>query len=284
MQIQVASDLHLEYLQEPFPGHRVIEPARGAEVLVLAGDIHNGLGAVYAFADWPVPVLLVPGNHEYYGSEFGVLRSEMKRAARGTSVHVLDNDCVVIGGVRFLGATMWTDYRLLPHLPLEHAMALAGVSLADHTYILTDGGELFSPADAAAEHWRSRRWLQEQLLAPHAGPTVVVTHHGCNSKSTAPRFAGSNVNPAFMSDLSGLMGPDSPVALWVHGHVHNTCDYKVNGTRVVTNPRGYALNRNSAPTPRALRFENPDFIAKLVIDLGSGAGGRVRDEASRAVA
>ena len=29
------------------------------------------------------------------------------------------------------------------------------------------------------------------------------------------------------------------VRLWVHGHMHDSFDYAVNGTRIVCNPRGY---------------------------------------------
>lgn len=56
MRIQLASDLHLEFLARQFPGERLIAPAHGADVLVLAGDIGSGSTAVELFKDWPVPV------------------------------------------------------------------------------------------------------------------------------------------------------------------------------------------------------------------------------------
>jgi hypothetical protein len=55
MKIQLASDLHLDYLQRDLPGERLIAPAYGADVLVLAGDIANGVQAIELFKDWPVP-------------------------------------------------------------------------------------------------------------------------------------------------------------------------------------------------------------------------------------
>lgn len=67
MRIQLASDLHLEILARQFPGERVIKPAHKADVLVLAGDIS---AAIDLFGDWPVPVLLVAGNHELRTSTF----------------------------------------------------------------------------------------------------------------------------------------------------------------------------------------------------------------------
>ena len=70
MRIQLASDLHLEFLQREFPGERLISPAYGVDLLVLAGDIGNGTQAIELFNDWPVPVLVLAGNHESLTSIF----------------------------------------------------------------------------------------------------------------------------------------------------------------------------------------------------------------------
>ena len=42
MKIQLASDLHLEFLGQWAQQVRMIEPAPEADLLVLAGDIHRG--------------------------------------------------------------------------------------------------------------------------------------------------------------------------------------------------------------------------------------------------
>ncbi|HEX7499549.1 MAG TPA: metallophosphoesterase, partial [Polyangia bacterium] len=112
MKIQLASDLHLEYLERGFPGVRLIEPAPGAEVLVLAGDIHNGTKALEVFADWPVPILYIAGNHEFYDQSWERTRVDLKRVSRGSHITFLDGDCLEQGGVRFLGTTLWTDFRV----------------------------------------------------------------------------------------------------------------------------------------------------------------------------
>jgi len=82
MRIQLASDFHLEF-ERPRSPARIIEPAPDADVLVLAGDIHKGTEAVDAFPDWPVPVVLVAGNHEFYGRDWLRTRDELQRAAAG---------------------------------------------------------------------------------------------------------------------------------------------------------------------------------------------------------
>src|SRR5512133_3534038 len=91
MRIQLASDLHLELLERHFPGERLIAPA-AADLLVLAGDVANGVRGIELFANWPVPVLYVPGNHEFYGLSWEQTRCDMRSAAQGTSVVLLDND------------------------------------------------------------------------------------------------------------------------------------------------------------------------------------------------
>ena len=63
------------------------------------------------------------------------------------------------------------------------------------------------------------------------------------------------LTPAFASNLENLMDGDR-LAFWVHGHMHESYDYEIYGTRVVCNPRGYA--------PDAL---NPDFRPDLVMEV-----------------
>jgi predicted phosphodiesterase len=263
VRIQLASDLHLEFLQRTFPRERLIAPAHGADLLVLAGDIANGLQAIELFGDWPVPVVYVSGNHEFYGRSFDQLRVDLRRAARGTSLRFLDNDCLDMGGVRFLGATLWTDYRLPLNRTQRQLMQAAEQGLNDHRVIKTQEG-VFSAARALEEHEQSRRWLQRQLAAPYEGRTVVVTHHAPHPLSVHPRYAGDALNAAFASDLTELL----PLAsLWVHGHVHDSFDYDIDGCRVVANPLGYVRDVNEARTAKDLVFENPTFQWACILEV-----------------
>ena len=56
IRIQIASDLHLEMFRKPFPNWYRVDrlEADRADLLVLAGDIHNGVEAIRCFADWPM--------------------------------------------------------------------------------------------------------------------------------------------------------------------------------------------------------------------------------------
>lgn len=261
MKIQIASDLHLDLLQQRFPGYRAVEFA-DADVLVIAGDIHHGAAAVEAFADWPVPVIYVHGNHEAYHDRYSATIDNLRAAAAGSNVHYLECDEYAIGDVRFLGCCLWTDYRLYPERQ-QAAMQEAENVLHDHRLIQTDRG-VFTAENALQLHRTSRAWLDAKLNESFHGHTVVITHHAPHPLSIAPRFAGSLLNAAFASDLTSLL---MRADLWIHGHVHDSFDYIAAGTRVIANPRGYALNRHAAASITQIDWENPRFDARLVVNL-----------------
>lgn len=295
MRIQLASDIHLEFIERVFAGERLIEPAVDADLLVLAGDIANGTRGVELFANWPVPVLYVAGNHEAYERVLETTRDELVAAAAGTSVIVLDHEVVdltrlrqfdrwaaprldELTRLRFLGCTLWTDYRFGAHSQAE-AMADCERMLTDHRLIRTTSGP-FRASDALWQHTRSRTWLEHQLARPFDGRTVVITHHAPHPLSVHPRFADNPVNAGFVTDLKDLL---QQADLWLHGHVHDSFDYQVAGCRVVANPRGYPKNRRTATTVGELRFENEAFAQTCVIDtndLPSRSPSRRTDEAS----
>ena len=260
MKIQLASDLHLEFLGRWTQQVRMIEPAPDADLLVLAGDIHRGTQAVEVFADWPVPVLYLAGNHEFYGHSFEETRADLRRACAGTNVKFLDNDVLKFDGVRVMGCTLWTDFRLSGATQARH-MREVERGLNDYRLIRTQAGTMRAE-DTLADHERSRDWLERELAKPFGGKTVVVTHHGPNPLSIAPRFVGNALNAGFVSDLTPLM---AGVDLWLHGHVHDSFDYRVGGCRVVANPAGYVLNGTVEESHAWFELENGEFDPMLVL-------------------
>ncbi len=259
MRIQIASDLHLERFQRRFPQSRLVEPAPGADLLVLAGDIHNGTRGVEAFLDWPVPVVYVAGNHEFYDHDWAQTRVDLQRACAGSAVTVLDDGGIEVRGTRFLGCTMWTDFQLPGSTPAQ-AMQTVERSLTDYRVIRTAHGPLRT-AQTLADHTGSRRWLAQQLARPFGGATVVVTHHAPHPLSIHARFAGHPVNAGFVSDLTPLL---ADADLWLHGHTHDSFDYRVGRCRVVANPAGYLLQR---PGGDDTELENAAFDPRRIIEL-----------------
>lgn len=268
MKIQLASDLHLELLQHRWPDERLITPAPDADVLVLAGDIHEGTSALEIFAPWAseqeIPIIYVAGNHEYYHGTLSGIQQRLLEDSPVAGVHFLERQTLVLGGVRFLGCTLWTDYNLRSMFSRAHVMEDIQRRLKDHYEIRTDQG-LFTPQDALTIHAASVQWLAEELEKPFAGKTVVVTHHGPHPLSVHPRYAGDKLNAAYVSDLSPLL---RRADLWLHGHVHDSFDYQVGRCRVVTNPAGYVRNRSTARSESEFVLENTGFNKALLIELG----------------
>jgi len=229
MRIHILSDLHLE--RAPFD-----PPATGADLVVLAGDIHNGAAGIeWARQVFRAPVLFVAGNHEPFNAEFFTVADRIRAAAKGSHVEVLDCAERIYEGVRFLGCTLWSDFELLGESGKATAIAFARARVPDFR-IVGWRERIFTPEDWIDLHYQHRRWLASRLADPHCGPTVVITHHGPHAASIVPQYADHPANPAFVSDLGALMGR---AALWIHGHTHYAFDYTLAGTRVVCNPRGY---------------------------------------------
>lgn len=209
-------------------------------MLVLAGDIGIGSQGLRLAVEQSRrrPVLYVPGNHEYYGQDLASSPAVMRRALAGSGVHLLDRNAVVIQGVRFLGCTLWTDFRAVSGAQAGDHMAWAMAALNDFEHIRM-GSRTLHALDTVAEHLRSRAWLEDQLAANHAGPTVVITHHA-PVRLAFPRWPLKNpaVVAASVNRMEALMDGNR-VHTWIYGHTHWALERRVRGTRLLSNPRGY---------------------------------------------
>jgi predicted phosphodiesterase len=234
VRLHVLSDLHIE--QAPFAMDSV-----GADVVVLAGDICLGTRGVQWAQEWARgrPVLYIAGNHEFYGHTLPDLVEELRRAADGSSVHVLENEELLLDGVRFLGCTLWSDFDYDGRERRVESMRLCEQLVSDYSHIAFGPAErALAARDTRTLHVSSRAWLAARLEQPHDGPTVVVTHHAPLIRTRPPTPQLRALAGAFASDVTELMGSER-VALWVFGHTHQLADLDVDGTRVLSNPRGY---------------------------------------------
>lgn len=249
MKTLILSDLHLEISD-------MDTPKADADVVVLAGDIAVGNAGIYwARTIWPTTeIVYVAGNHEFYGKERNSTIQDLRRAAKETGVHFLDNDEVMINGVRFLGATLWTDFLLFGLTRQTQAMGLASVSLNDFRMI-REGEDKFTSPKSVSLFNESARWLKLKLSEPFDGKTIVVTHHLPSAESVAERYKKDLLSACFASNADHLLGPCN---IWIHGHTHDCFDYISRGTRVICNPRGYVLKG---------REENVDFNPEFVIEV-----------------
>ena len=293
MNIQLLSDLHLESHPDFVP-----LPAPEADVLVLAGDIGSyqqgsrltgalddgdfGLSRFSPrkdLAGWPVPVLFVPGNHEYVLLDFDATHARLRATCERLEITWLERETLVLNGVRFIGTTLWSDYDALASLPVPKAKAVprpvpsgkataaqAAGALSAPVTPLTRELQLREKAYRAANHYLHKaattrhgalfladtmreqalvcqQWLRGALAQPFEGTTVVVTHFAPSLLSADPRYGMTPGTAGFCNALDDLL----PLAnLWLHGHLHCPSDYVSQGCRVVANPLGYAKKGEQA--------------------------------------
>lgn len=232
----ILSDLHNEF--------SVFKPdveERSVDVVILAGDIDKGSKGIYwARSQWPdKEIIYVAGNHEFYGKIRGHVMAELRIAAKETGVHFLENEQIIINGIRYLGCTLWTDFQLFGERFQLDCMRHAIRGLNDFR-VIHEGDKVFSPADSIKLFNNSYAFLRESLVTSHyKGKTIVITHHLPSEQSVATRFKENSLSACFASHLDELLGYSE---LWIHGHTHDSFDYTVNCTRVICNPKGYFIN------------------------------------------
>lgn len=235
MRIQVMSDLHTEYAE-----FKYTEPAGGIDALVLAGDIGIGTRGL----DWitrevpeKIPVVYVLGNHEFWGQEYHSFIEEMRRLCRasGREIFSLEREAVTIGGVTFLGATMWTDFELLG--TPEESMNYAAEEFTDFNVIEFDKAQ-FTPRHAQFLHRETVEWLTREFQTISEERRVVVTHHPPVTEALDGTIPFNSLTPCFASQRPDLVS-HSRATLWICGHTHVFTDHRIGDTRVVSNPAGY---------------------------------------------
>jgi len=248
MKLYVVSDLHLEFAGFT-PDH---DAADAADVIVLAGDIYLGVqGIAWAQRTFAgKPVIYVAGNHEFYGGYWDALLPELKEQAAQSNVHFLENGAVTIEGFCFLGTTLWTDFEFFGIESKAINMALSENRLNDFRLIAaglapepqsrcyapeprlgvtmnmgqTYEGRLMA-AHTLERHQHSRAWLRDELSKGDPAKTVVITHHFPHQNSCAPQWLDDPLTSIFGSILPDemLLG----AKLWIHGHTHDSCDYRL---------------------------------------------------------
>lgn len=236
MKIALYSDLHLEL------DHWLLPNEIDVDVVVLAGDIaHKSHGITWARRNFPYNrIVFVSGNHELYGGSLLDL-DQMREAAVRLDVDFLENDCVIIEGTRFLGAMLWSSFKL--HGEGEQqaaAMRAARESIRDYTVIRGSDGKCLEPRETARLHEKTVKFLDAELANPFDGKTVVVTHFCPHRHAIEPRFVNQPVTAYFTTDMSWLMAKHK-IDLWAFGHTHGNVDFMdVSGCRVISNQLGYS--------------------------------------------
>ena len=235
VKIQILSDLRLDR------GGEI--PARhlDADVIVLAGDVapyDDGLAAELG-RSWEGArhIVYVPGNVEFFGTEIDEARARLAGDCRETGIDFLDRAMVRIGGVPFIGATLWTDLKLAGPAARERTHALLAKHAEDFQGRIRHREKDFSPAESVRRHVADLAFIERELKqAERAGErAVVVTHHAPSALSVPPWRRGDAIGSLHASALDGLMERYAP-RLWVHGSPYGPVDERLGATRLVANP------------------------------------------------
>lgn len=247
MKIRVYSDLHTEFAPFIIPSL----PDDSNTILVLAGDINtiNRLDELESFVTECSHrfrgVIFVAGNHEFYhGSLSTTIPLIKKRVEHLYNVFVLEDESVLIGGVMFIGAVLWTDFDRENPVAIQYAtQAINDFNLIDIDDPAYPYGRGLTPYDIIKVHNDSREYIFKTAkdVKQNGKKVVIVVHHLPTYQSVAERFVGHPLNSAFASEL-GYRILDAAPDVVIHGHTHDSFDYFLGDTRIVCNPRGYIPN------------------------------------------
>ena len=238
MKIQYASDLHLEMMfNRGWLARHELKPS--ANILVLAGDV-SYLGNKSIEDDQHITwlsdnfkqVLIVPGNHEYYGGfKLDETLDNFEWELR-PNVRYLNNKSVVIDDTEFFLTTLWSK------IPSSH--------IADIQYGLNDfrlicyKNDFRYAGDLNEIHYICLNWLDGALKASTAKHKVVVSHHCPTMNPAFNNYPGSKLNPGFMSDNDNFIASHD-IDAWIFGHTHYNAGSGtvIGGTPLLTNQLGY---------------------------------------------
>lgn len=208
---------------------------KGEDVLVLAGDIASGstntMDVIKFYKDLGFPhVVYVPGNHEYYGTSFDDFNTKMMaKCAEIEGVHFLNPGRVIIEGVQFIGATLWTNFA-----DNFFSQKYCGRNINDFRMI--KDFDVLRCVKTYDQHLAYIKQAYETRISDH---TVIVTHFLPARECIAPRYRGPDLlNDYFANDLGSWIA-EMQDTTWLFGHTHDATDIMLGDTRVVANPHGY---------------------------------------------
>lgn len=242
MKIAYMSDLHLEFGNQFLPTN-----TNNADILVLAGDIILAYDLIdqnpkrrklykrffdHIAVQYPC-ILIVGGNHELYrwrakeiethGHYIDVIKDYLKKYP---NIRFLEKEYIDLGDTRFIGSTLWTDFGNANPLVMEQCR----VGMSDYQWH-------YKPDDTLLWHRQSMDVIRSAMDHKNI---VMISHMAPSFLSVHKRFHGHVLNSAYATELFEFISDHPQIKLWFHGHMHHTNDYRIGGTRILSNPYGYA--------------------------------------------
>lgn len=227
---QLVSDIHLEHLQPPIQYPQI---QRHANNLILAGDIAPMIKKdllepflAYVSKKWE-NVIYVPGNHEYYDNEECVA---WDTSYFPKNVHLLQNECIVIDGIKILGTTLWAQISDENRFSIAH-------KLNDFKYIWKSPTRRLAVEEFNDMNDKAKAFLRKEA----EDDCIIVTHHAPMPECLADKYKTDVMSTCYVNDFDqdeDLL-QKVKVAAWCYGHTHHAKDFIFNNTRILSNPMGY---------------------------------------------
>lgn len=251
--VSVLSDAHLEFSPLELPG---------GDILLLCGDtlvakhLQEGEFSTERRERYEQfcakqlskysKVLAIGGNHEPYGARcvedvpglYNALFAEFAPHAQ-----FLDNECVEIEGVRFIGSTLWAPcgYGTPNQLVIQDGLndfALIRTRRPHEALTLYDGTRRFLPEDAYHLHQEAKAFLEEAVKTDL--PCVIMTHHAPTFLAkNSKRYPDQELDEAYMCNLHPFIEANPNLRAFFSGHTHYRYRHKIGETKLAANPRGY---------------------------------------------
>lgn len=239
-------------------------------VLIIAGDYDEAKRSRYkenlkTLALQFKAVILVAGNHEYYGSNIKKTEEVLQSLKDEIpNLHYLQNTSVTIDDVLIVGSTLWTDFDNSSVLTKFDAR----MKMNDYKHIRN--GTVSEPwrkkltvEDVEFMHYQSKKAIKNIVDTAREScnnsiKVVVVTHHAPSFQSVSSKYKNDSLNGCYCSNMDTYV-QDLDANIWIHGHVHSSFDYAIGNTRVICNPRGYESHSRG--------IENFDYNPKFIFEV-----------------
>lgn len=251
MKLHIASDLHLDINQDiatifhrgTIPNSIINCTNKQKTVLILCGDICDPIhwkGLLDILSPQWFHIILVPGNHEFYGYTVAAALDLMQSTAVDfNNVSVLNQQTVILDNIKFCGAVGWAPARQLPGIEKY---------VEDFRCI-----QRFNVTRCQELHDQFLEWITLELSTPTKQKKVLITHFGQYSVPVPKRFWGNPFNRYFITGALDLVELELPDFI-IFGHTHSSTNRRFGKVPVLCNPRGYGT-------------ENPNFNSNLVFSL-----------------
>lgn len=257
MKINIISDLHVDKGEYTFPFIK-------SDLLIIAGDISSVSKPEYIKLLQQIPqeqrTIIIMGNHEPLHYAHNLAEKKIRDTLIDfPHITLLENESIIIDDIKFLGTTLWSDFRSSGNEHYQANKEMVEKSLDfPNQYLWDEKNNTKIPVRGDFSESKTviaQEFIKNELLKKETEKVVVITHFPPSKKSAETAYIGSNRSAYWVNSYDHLFNlkPD----LWIHGHIHETKEYVVDGgTRVVCNPRG-----------NVKKVVNKDFNPGFVVEI-----------------